>query len=347
MVTKSRLHNFYIKKKYFLQCDYIKIIILLINCFISYNLFAQSTSAPVVSAKTTALFQAIRSGSNDELNKQLSNGADANDSLDGYSALMAAALNGSAEQMKILIEHGANVNHQNESGITALWLSVPDRDKTFLLLNHGADVTHQINGYGILSKLAAIPGSIDLIHLLIEKGADIKKSAPKNFLLYTAASSGDTAIVGFLIRNGFNVNDSTAFGDYPINNALTFCSFATLKMLVDNGANVNVHPMSVINFDALIGFTPLMNAALSDEKRSFFYLLDHGADPNLKTKNGFTALMLLQQSEIIDDPEMTLALINHGAVVSEKSKDGTDALFYARRKGNTQSVELLKKYATK
>jgi ankyrin repeat protein len=260
---------------------------------------------------------------------------------------MASALNGSAEQMKILIEHGANVNHQNESGITALWLAVPDRNKTLLLLDHDADVSQQINGYGVLAKLAAIPGSIDLFHLLIGKGADLKKSAPKNFLLYYAASSGDTAIVGFLIRNGYNPNDSTDFGDYPINNALAFRNFATVKMLVENGANVNAHPMSLINFDPLIGFTPLMNASLFNDKPSFFYLLEHGADPNLKTKNGFTALMLLQQSETIDDPEMTLALIDHGAIVSEKAKDGTDALFYARKKGNTRSLELLKKYSTK
>ncbi|HSZ86020.1 MAG TPA: ankyrin repeat domain-containing protein [Puia sp.] len=348
MAAKSYLRNFYVKKKNFFQHEHVKIIIVLINCFISCSLFSQSSSALVTSAKTTALFQAIRSGSSDELNKQFSTGADANDSLEGYSALMAAALNGSTEQMKILIEHGANVNHQNTNGITALWLSVPDWDKTILLLNHGADVNHQIEGYNVLSKLAAIPGSINLFHLLVEKSAEIKNSAPKNFLLYNAASSGDTAIVGFLIRSGLNVNDSTTFGDYPINNALTFRSFATLKMLVDNGANVNVHTMSVqTNFDALVGFTPLINAALFGDKRSFFYLIEHGADPNLKTKNGFTALMLLQQSETIDDPEMTLALINHGAIVSEKAKDGTDALFYARKKGNTQSAELLKKYANK
>jgi ankyrin repeat protein len=321
------------------------LLIVLLGGLVSFSLSAQQS--PIASSKTEKLFNAIRSGSAEELAGQLQNRADANDTLAGYSALMAAALNGSVDQMKLLIERGANVNFQDASGVTALWLAVPDRDKIMLLLEHAADINHQINGYSILAKLAAMPGSIDLFHLLVDKGADLKKGGPKNFLLYNAASSGDTAILGYLIRSGFNVNDSTAFGDYPIDNALLFRSFTALKMLVENGANVNIQPETIPTFEALIGFTPLINAAWSGDKPSFFYLLEHGADPNLRTKKGFTALMMLQQSETPDDPDMSIALINHGAVVSQKANDGTDALYYAQRKGNTQSVELLKKYLNK
>lgn len=302
--------------------------------------------AQQASNKTVALFQAIRSGSTKELQRQLSNGADVNDSLDSYSALMAATLNGSIEQMKLLIVRGAKVNYQSSDGTTALWLAAPDWDKTKLLLDNGADPNHQIRGYGILVKLAAMPGTLKLFHLLIDKGADLKKSAPDNYLMYNAASSGDTALLGFLIRSGFNVNDSVSFGDYPINNAEAFRTFATLKMLVDNGANVNVRQWVAFGLDAFKGFTPLMFAAVGHDKPSFLYLLEHGADPNAKNKQGNTPLMLLEQSET-DDPEMTLALIKHGAIVSEKNEDGTDALYYAKEKGNTPSVAILEKYANK
>ena len=318
-----------------------KAMIFLLMLILFSNLQAQQ-----VSNKTGALFQAIRSGSTKELQQQLSNGADANDSLDSYSALMAAAVTGSVEQMKLLIAHGADVNYHSSDGTTALWLAVPDWDKTKLLLDNGADVNHQIGGYGILVKLAAMPGTIKIFHLLIDKGADLKKSARDNYLMYNAASSGDTALLGFLIRSGFNVNDSVSFGDYPINNAESFRSFATLKMLVDNGANVNVRQWIAFGLDAFKGFTPLMYAAVAHDKPSFLYLLEHGADPNAKNKQGNTPLMLLEQSET-DDPEMTLALIKHGAIVSEKNQDGTDALYYAKEKGNTPSVAILEKYANK
>jgi len=288
-------------------------------------------------------FQVIRSGDAFELNKLLENGADPNVVSGICSALMAAALYGSTEQMKILIEHGANVNYVNEDSITALWFAIPNWDKTLLLMNHGADPRiHSKEGYTVLVKLALMPGTVRIFHLLMDQGADLKGAAPDNFLLYNAAGAGDTAVMRLLMQNGFRANDTVFYGDYPINNALNYRCFEAVKMLVDNGANVNVHPS--FGLESIRGFTPLMYAALSNERKSFFYLLDHGADPNIKSKKGFTALMLLQQAET-DQPDMTLALIQHGAIPYEKAADGTDALYYAQKKGNTESVAILKKYA--
>jgi len=223
---------------------------------------------------------------------------------------------------------------------------VPDRDKTKLLLDHGADPNHLVQGYGVLVKLAAIPGTLDLFHLLIDHGANLRKMAPDNYLLYNAASSGDTAMIGFLIRSGFNVNDSVSFGDYPINNAEAFRSFAALKMLIDNGANVNVKQWIGPGLDAFKGFTPLMFAAVCNDKPSILYLLDHGADPNARNKSGYTPLMLLEQSDS-DDPDLIVAFIKHGAHVDEEAPDGTDAMYYAKQKGNTASVAMLEKYLKK
>ncbi len=298
------------------------------------------------SDRARELFQSIRSGGTDALAQQLRNGADPNDTLDHYSALMAATLNGSVDQMRLLLDHGANVNYVNSSGIPALWLAVPDQDKTMLLLDHGANLNLKIEGYGILAKLAAMPGTIGMFHLLIDKGADLKKCAADNSLVYIAAGSGDTAILGFLLRSGFRANDTVSYGDYPIDFALNFRSFATLKMLVDSGADVNVHPIIAFALPATVGFTPLMTAAVSNDKPSFLYLLAHGANPNLKNKSGFTALMLLEAAEI-DDPDMTLALLQHGADPAAKAPDGTTAFYLAARKGNTESVKILKKYEPK
>ncbi|MBS1599474.1 MAG: ankyrin repeat domain-containing protein [Bacteroidetes bacterium] len=302
---------------------------------------AQPFSAPPT-VKSSKLFDVIRTGDTKLLEQELANGASANDSLNSYSALMAATLSGTVEQMKLLIDHGANVNYQMSGGITALWLAVSDWEKTNLLLAHGADVQHRVENYGILTKVALTPGSVKILQLLIEKGADPKKSCDDNLLLYNAALSTDTAIIAVLLNYGLNVNDTTSFGDYPLNAALNYRGFEAMKMLIEHGANVDAQTKT--SLPNLIGCTPLMFAAASNDKPSFYYLLEHGANPNLKSKRGYTAMMLLQQSEN-DDPDMTLALIKHGAKISVKAIDGTDALYYAKRKGNTKSVEILKQYA--
>src|ERR1700687_1767542 len=67
--------------------------------------------------KTDMLFQVIRSGNAEKLQQLLANGADANDRLYGYTALMAAVLNGTTEQLKILMDHGAHINDTTPKGI--------------------------------------------------------------------------------------------------------------------------------------------------------------------------------------------------------------------------------------
>ncbi|PWT98195.1 MAG: hypothetical protein C5B52_12560, partial [Bacteroidetes bacterium] len=89
--------------------------------------------------------------------------------------------------------------------------------------------------------------------------------------------------------------------------------------------------------------TPLMAVVLNGDKKSFYYLLDHGADPNKKHWRGMTPLMMLQQA-LLDEPEMTKALLEHGADPAAKTVDGSDALYFAMKKGNTESVKILQQY---
>jgi uncharacterized protein len=292
------------------------------------------------------LFQTIRSGNATKLEELLNKGVPANSLLNGYSALMAAALNGTLDEMKLLIDHGAAVNYYNKDSISAIWLGIPDMEKTKLLISKGADVNWRSKESNtLLIKLATMPGSISLMQMLISKGCDPKHSGVANDLMYNAAGSCDTAMVGLLIRSGLSVNDTSSFGDYPVNSALNYRCFNTLKMLVDNGANVNVSA-SHAALPLLAGITPLMWAAVSNDKPSFYYLLQHGADAKAKSPGGYTTLMFLAMSDE-DDPAMTRALIEHGALPAEKAFDETDALYHAKLKGNTKSAEILSAYTTK
>jgi ankyrin repeat protein len=290
-----------------------------------------------------AISAAVRAGHDEQLASLLEKKGELNACATDYSPLMEAALNGTVNAMKMLMEHGAKPNYQNARGITALWLAVPDMEKTQLLLDHGADPKIlSSDSLSVLVKLANMPGTLPLFKVLVAHGADVHNASPGNFLLYNAASSCDTALLGYLLRSGLSPNKTTKGGDSPLLSALNYRCYSTAKMLVDYGADVN----STIQGNTLarfIGISALMTAAVSNDSLSFNYLLAHGANVNQLSAMGYSTLMFLQLAEY-DAPELTQALINRGANVNQRSKDGETALSLARTKGNSQSLAILTKY---
>lgn len=307
---------------------------------------AQSTTQPPTvqpAPNDTALFTAIRSGDLTALRQCLDAGSDANAILDGFSALMVATLAGTPGQMKLLLDRGANVHYVDADSITALWLAIPDPERTILLLDHGANpnwLSKQL--YTPLVKLVNFPGTTPLFQTLVARGADPKRAARDNTLLYTATGTNDTTLVGMLLRLGFHPNDTVFSGDHPMSMALLYRCFNIVKLLVEHGADVNARTPQVF-LPAFRGLTPLMMAALADDEASFFYLLDHGARVNEKSGIGYTTLMYVQSGEI-DHPAMTNALLTRGATVSDKEPGGEDAITLASKKGNTQSLQLLRQH---
>ncbi|HEY4336714.1 MAG TPA: ankyrin repeat domain-containing protein [Puia sp.] len=296
--------------------------------------------APPAAPYDTALFTAIRSGDINSLQKQLDAGSDPNATQNGFSALMIATLAGTPQQMQRLLDRGAKPNYADKDSLTALWFAIPDVEKTVLLLDRGANPNMlSKQQYTPLAKLVNYPGVTGLFQTMIARGADPKQASPDNALVYFAAGTDDTTLLGILLRAGFPANDTVRSGDYPLNQALAFRCFNTLKMLVDHGANVNVAlPESF--FPSYRGMTALMEAAFEDDEASFFYLLDHGANVNAKSRTGYTVLMYAQTADT-DHPEITKALIAHGARITEKAPGGEDAISLAAKKGKTRSLQLL------
>jgi ankyrin repeat protein len=302
---------------------------------------AQAQQAPQQTPPDTALFQIIRSGNAAALQKKMQAGADPNSISEGFSALMVATLTGSPDEMLLLLDHGAKVNYTDPDSLTALWFAIPDSAKTELLLQHGADPSLlSKDHYSPLVKLVNFPGTTGLFRDLVAHGADPQKAAPDNSLLYMAAATGDTDLVGLLLRYGFKPNDTVSYGDYPLNSALGFRTFPTVKMLIDHGADPNctIPPTELPN---TWGMTPLMMAALNDDEPSFNYLLDHGASVNARSTTGYTTLMCLQLADM-DHPALTKALLERGADPAIKTRNGDNAYSMASQKGNTVSAQLLK-----
>jgi len=110
----------------------------LLFCFTA---LASTFTSQAAETDTDKLYAALHAGNLSELKALLDRGISAN-AADSrlITPLMYAAIVGSADAIRILIEHGADVNAQNAFGSTALMWSASDAQKVRLLLDHGADV---------------------------------------------------------------------------------------------------------------------------------------------------------------------------------------------------------------
>jgi uncharacterized protein len=122
------------------------------------------------------LYQAIRANDLKGLGALVRGPAEAN-TKDSHAEmpLMYAATVGSADAMRLLIERGADVNAQNESGATALIWSATDLAKVRLLLDHGANPNLATKrGRTALLIAALSDNSAEIVRRLIAAGADVK-----------------------------------------------------------------------------------------------------------------------------------------------------------------------------
>lgn len=136
---------------------------------------------------------------------------------DGGTALHAAAAIGSAELVKLLLDHGAGVNHKDKGGHSALmiaafgamiknapqWLAsalfqLDDDDEMFtrignehnlaaqVLLQAGADVNAQAEDCGMTTLMvAALSGNAELARILLANKADVNiKNGDKSALMF-------------------------------------------------------------------------------------------------------------------------------------------------------------------
>jgi ankyrin repeat protein len=268
------------------------------------------------SSSTRALFDAIHSGDAGAVKKALAAGGktDARDA-DGVPALMHAALFARADVMELLLRRGADVNAATGTGATALMWSVPDVPKVRLLLAHGADVKARSTNTGRTALLiaASYPGSVEIMRMLLDKGADLRaQDRNEDNALTMSASTGDVGNLKLLVERGLDVNFRGSGGALPLSRALTRTYPDGSAYLISRGAKFRpqdirgmAHAQPVATIEWAIrkgveinsrakpfGRTAIIDAASSEDTgaATLKLLLEKGADPNIADDDGETAL---------------------------------------------------------
>ena len=147
-------------------------------------------------------------------------------------------------EIKALVENGADVNTRNDDGETPLILATENEnlDVMRFLIRNGSDVNARKNdGKTPLIVASMIENADDVIMLLIESGADVNaKDNEGNTPITMTSSDGDLNLSKILVNNGANVNARTNDGATPLMLASAFNdTFELMKLLIENGADIS------------------------------------------------------------------------------------------------------------
>lgn len=165
---------------------------------------------------------------------------------------------------------------------------------------------------------------------VVENHGDDLSSIDLNHELGNAAFFGHWKVCDFLIGRGANVNchvDKTQ--ETPLHNALTKAGrpyyFYTVKLLIENGADVNAKTLPGIETGAFMrdvrtrGESPLHRAAAYADEKTIQFLIENGANKEAKDSDGDTPLSWASQHL---RPGTILSLLAFGDhYISEKHKE--------------------------
>jgi ankyrin repeat protein len=135
---------------------------------------------------------------------------------------------------------------------------------------------------------ATMNGKTDIVHLLLEKGADLNQKQTSDTgepmsLLNIASQKGFGPIIQELVTKGAKVDEKDSTGGTALFEAAAAGQTEAVKILLEKGTNPNIQDKH--------GATALMCAADQGHLDSVNLLLAKGADVNLQMEDTSTALM--------------------------------------------------------
>src|SRR5579862_7368026 len=327
----------------------------------------------------TALMTAARTGKVDAVTLLLDRGAKVNakDDVHGQTALMWAVLENHADVVEVLLARGAEINAHTNVTITP-GEYVPARPAAA----SGNGIIRQRalptpNG-GMTPLLFAVrDGNAPMMRLLLDAGARVDESSGNHTTpLLIALLNGQVGIADELLSRGADPNAADDYHRAALFAAIDLRNFnhekygdlptdgrdpmPLIQALLAKGADPNrrtdtvpVHGLmqfdgSWVNFD---GQTPFVRAALSGDIEVMRLLLESGADPNIATTQGSTALMAAAGINWIpgqtytrseaDYVEAVKLCLERGAPVNAVNSLGLTAMHGAANRGWTSIMQIL------
>lgn len=248
--------------------------------------------------------------------------------LNGTTPLNGAASKGSADMVRWLLAHNADIRVQDNDGNTALHdaAALGHKDVAIELVNSKAPIDAVDNNGNTPLIDAAGNGRADVTMLLLANGANINaKNKNGATALHGAAEQGHADVVKILLAHG-------ASSEMEDNNGWTALAFASNAVVADL---LLAHTPDVDTRGASVALHRVAYWGRVDVAR---VLIAHGADANGRDNNGDTPLHM---AALAGQKELVQLLLNDKADPDIKDKHGNTPLYWAVQGGHRDVVELL------
>lgn len=253
----------------------------------------------------------------------LEKGADVDEYCFGDTPLSWAVLNGREVMADYLISMGADYDLQtaarrgDANRVEALLIDIKALDK-------GGRGSYSKGGKDyhewpeLVMEESIHGGNPQVVKELLDAGIPIDAPIHYQTPLAKAAEAGDATMVEFLLSEGANIGLSKGpFGDSAIVLAVRSGSIETASTLLSAATDVNGKKSEGL-------WTPLTCVLFTQDPEMLRFLIQQGADVNLKDKLGNTPL-----HEAIGKPDLVQILIESGTDINGKNKRGETPLEYA------------------
>ncbi|UPL00265.1 hypothetical protein LCI18_011199 [Fusarium solani-melongenae] len=271
----------------------------------------------------TPLFWAAGKGHEDAVQLLIRYGADVNfiEPNLGRTPLLAATANGHEAVARHLIEAGAHVNTRDASCVTPLIVAAKDGSISLveLLLNSGADIDIKGWHHGQTAlSLAAANGHTDTVKFLLQKNAstDLVDEAGRKALAW-AIEEGHDDIVEILANHGVDEGSRGADKD-----GLTSETIFSAYPDISGGSNEDR-----LEWAFKQGYISVVEE-----------ILEQAVDLEHRDETGRTPLMLAASEGHI---KLVKLLLEKNVQVDSKDEEGRTPLSYAAENGHMEVVTLL------
>ena len=217
--------------------------------------------------------------------------------------LHEAVRSGNSDVVRLLLEHGANVNAVGENGKTPVLLSISGNEQYRIyemLVRHGADVRRgDFDGNTVFHVASASNCPKSVLEFFLSSGApvDVKNNQGVTPLSVAVANKNRDHVL-FYLKNGADCNLYDSHGSSPLTLALAAPSDDMLRLMVTAAdARPDVY-----------GSSPLI-VAVSRKARisAITYFVGLGFDVNARNNDGDSALLVAAAQNRRDVCELLLS----------------------------------------